>query len=402
MKKLLIILLVTLQVSAQETEFKTYKNGLIYSENTISQLTHIVDSLNLQYSTCELNKTYYAKPQTIGHYIQIRKKKPTEAIKDLKNHMNFNAFIAKHQPSRVIKNKLITKFNYINYRDELTISFDIINTNDTYDYYDIAFTKDLKRFKKDLKNKWIFQYNKNNDLLAAIYFPSTLKAKALPKSYARKIGYSNCLIDTTTVKFLKSAKKGWVELPEKWQELSLTKKKSLLTKLRNTKVYGSCSMDSSPREHALRIALLSAETIDWKVFMRAHLDILNDYFDRTSDGSYAQAGRKTYLKELETIGINVPDLIMGITFRVENNPKNHYYGSISRMGRAITEAKEREKIATEILAIINNKNLDDYNRYLFYFLYANYVAHLKDSKIQAIAKAELKLAKKNLPQYLFQ
>ena len=402
MKKLLIILLVTLQVSAQETEFKTYKNGLIYSENTISQLTHIVDSLNLQYSTCELNKTYYAKPQTIAHFIEIKHKDSKEAIQDLKNEMSFDDFIKKHQPEEVLKNKLITKFRYNNYKNEPTVSFKLISPKRSYRYHELNFTENLAQYNKNLKNKWIFQYNKNNDLLAAIYFPNTLKAKALPNSYARKIGYSNCLIDTTAVKFLKSAKRGWVELPEKWQELSLTKKKSLLTKLRNTKVYGSCSMDSSPREHALRIALLSAETIDWKVFMRAHLDILNDYFDRASDGSYAQAGRKTYLKELETIGINVPDLIMGITFRVENNPKNHYYGSISRMGRAITEAKEREKIATEILAIINNKNLDDYNRYLFYFLYANYVAHLKDSKIQAIAKAELKLAKKNLPQYLFQ
>ena len=50
-------------------------------------------------------------------------------------------------------------------------------------------------------------------------------------------------------------------------------------------------MDNSPRIHALNIAKLSAETINWEVFLRAHLDIMKDKFERMSDGSYAFGGR---------------------------------------------------------------------------------------------------------------
>lgn len=66
-------------------------------------------------------------------------------------------------------------------------------------------------------------------------------------------------------------------------------------------VVGGCSQDMSPRVHAMNIALLSAETINWEIFLRSHLDIMNDNFERMSDGSYAWAGRKTYIKELEVL-----------------------------------------------------------------------------------------------------
>ena len=104
---------------------------------------------------------------------------------------------------------------------------------------------------------------------------------------------------------------------------------------RNRVVVGGCSMDNSPRLHALNIARLSAETVNWETFLRAHLDIMNDRFERVSDGSYAQAGRQTYLRELEELDINVPDLLLGISLRIENASRNHYFGSLSRLGRAL-------------------------------------------------------------------
>lgn len=44
------------------------ENGLIYDTETMSQLSIIVDSLNLQFKTCE-SKQYYAIPQAQGHYV---------------------------------------------------------------------------------------------------------------------------------------------------------------------------------------------------------------------------------------------------------------------------------------------------------------------------------------------
>ena len=140
---------------------------------------------------------------------------------------------------------------------------------------------------------------------------------------------------------------------------------------RSRRVIGMCSMDSSPRYHAMNIAQLAAESFSWDLFLRAHLDILNDNFSRASDGSYAWAGRQTYVKEMEILDIEVGDLLLGITFRVQNPSPNHYYGSIRRLGRAISESKDRDAIVSTIKEGIADTYLDTYNRMLLFYLYAN-------------------------------
>jgi hypothetical protein len=169
---------------------------------------------------------------------------------------------------------------------------------------------------------------------------------------------------------------------------------------RNRKVYGMCSQDQSPRYHAMEIAVLSAESVNWEVFLRAHLDIMNDRFERVSDGSYAWAGRKTYLAELEALDINVVDLLLGMTIRIENPSENHYFGNISRLGRALSETTHAEAVEAKMLDMIADATLDDFNRLLIYFLFRNYMYHLEDASHQATLTARLKLAVATLPTYL--
>lgn len=169
---------------------------------------------------------------------------------------------------------------------------------------------------------------------------------------------------------------------------------------RNRRVVGGCSMDQSPRIHAFNIALLSAETTKWEIFLRSHLNIMNDRFDRVSDGSYAQKGRETYIKELEVLDINVLDLIIGISLRVENPSANHYYGSIYRIGRALSETKFKPEIETMLLDMIKDDELDDFNRTLMYFLYDNYYHSLKDKSEQNLCQIKLKEAVSKLPDYI--
>jgi hypothetical protein len=177
-------------------------------------------------------------------------------------------------------------------------------------------------------------------------------------------------------------------------------KKEALELKRNRIVVGGCSQDNSPRIHALNIAMLSAETINWETFLRSHLDIMNDRFERVSDGSYAWAGRKTYIRELEILDINVPELLLGITLRVENPGKNHYYGSIGRLGRAIAESKDLALFSSKILEMIADNKLDDYNRVLMYYLYLNMNHYLQDEEIKKENKERLKKAISALPAYL--
>lgn len=176
--------------------------------------------------------------------------------------------------------------------------------------------------------------------------------------------------------------------------------KTALELKRNRIVVGGCSQDNSPRIHAVNIAKLAAETINWEIFLRSHLDIMNDRFDRVSDGSYAWGKRKTYIKELEVLDINVLDLLLGISLRIENPSKNHYYGSIGRIGRALSETEKANEIEAKMLEMIADNQLDDYNRILMYYLFLNYNHNLENEEKQTVNKEKLTAAVNKLPEYL--
>ena len=109
--------------------------------------------------------------------------------------------------------------------------------------------------------------------------------------------------------------------------------------------------------------------------------------------------RNTYIKELEELNINVIDLILGISFRIENPASNHYYGSIGRVGRALSETKNRNEIEQAMLSIISDSELDYYNRLLFYFLFKNYNYYIKDETIKKENDEKLAKAVATLPDY---
>jgi hypothetical protein len=186
---------------------------------------------------------------------------------------------------------------------------------------------------------------------------------------------------------------------EEYVGMYISKDAELVMK-RNRRVIGGCSMDMSPRIHAFNIAILSAETTKWEIFLRSHLNIMNDRFERVSDGSYAQEARKTYIKELETLDINVLDLIVGISLRVENPSQNHYYSSINRIGRALSESKNKSELETLLLTMIKDHELDDYNRVLMYYLFENYNYYIEDVALKALNKERLKMAVAEMPNYI--
>lgn len=169
---------------------------------------------------------------------------------------------------------------------------------------------------------------------------------------------------------------------------------------RSRRVIGGCSMDNSPRIHAMNIAQLSAESFNWDIFLRSHLNIMNDRIDRVSDGSWAWASRNTYIKELEDLNINVLDLILGISFRLENPAKGHYYGSINRLGRAIAESKDLERIEDKLCIIISDEKIDDYNRLLVYYLYENLIYNKDKSEEKTLYNSSSEEIIKLLPEHL--
>lgn len=381
-------------LSAQP-EFKTYPNGLIYSEATMGKLHRIVDSLNLKYKSCELNRTYYSTAQAKAHVVILEKGNAREAKKDIKQGISFDDFLKKYPDAKVRRNALVVRTSYKDYQEKEVIEYGEVSLNTNYGL-------EIQRSKADpdigKQGSWLYESEKES--LQAFYFTSGIASAPLTANYARRIGYSDCLVDTSTNKFKNDASFGHAGLPENWQSLTEPEKIKLLDKLRSTKVMGFCSMDDSPRIHAVNIALLSAETTHWEVFLRSHLDIMNDRFDRMTDGSYAQGQRQTYIKELEDLDINVPELILGISLRVENPSRNHYYGSIGRLGRAISESKQKEMFEKEILDMTGDPELDDYNRVIAYFLYKSYLNYLYSGKDNTEKHQKLKTAIAGLPGYL--
>ena len=415
MKKILLTLTVLSLHSLQaQTEFTTFKNGLIYSEDTMSKLGKIVDSLHLKYKVCDLDQKFYSKQQTKGHLITLEKEHVENAKKDIDNHISYEDFIVKYPNAVVRKDLLIIKSKIKNYRDKDVITYNEIDFGVDYG---VEIEKDYsqKLFEHNGENSWIYEYNdKDNytdEKITAFYFASEFKKVLLEPEYSRQIIYSDCLIDTSSTKFIELNQDNEdkdlnhdfsVNLPLNWRKLSHSKKTEILEQMRSEKAVGSCSQDTRPRVQGVNMALLSAETGRWDIFLKSHLDIMNDRFDRLSDGSYAWKSRQTYIKELEELNINVYDLIMGITFRLDNPVKNHYYGSVGRLGRAVSEAKDREKFMSQMLAMIEDEKLDDYNRVISYFLFMSCNNYINDKNLQKLNSDKLKISVAKLPVYIYE
>lgn len=509
----LVFLFAALFSFSQNGEFKTYNNGLIYSENSVTKLKHIVDSLNLKFRVCNVNKKYKSVAQTKAIHVQLKKKSILEAKKDIENKIPLEDFIKKYPKAIISKKLLVTKYHYFDrYNKKDFVDIRNIELNDGERF---SILKSKSEFNPEInvsaKDKWVFNYEPKTEYSAesieAFYFVENFESKSINEKYSKLIQYSDCMVDTTAYVFrensiesgvryydtipkkhslfveyvntklnrptfdyddffssdefvdpkkLSKKKKQKIEerrkivdskyekfykdlelweskrgsrldslrvndvtfLPrlneaflesknlksssdafEEYVESYISKEAALELK-RNRRVIGGCSMDNSPRIHAFNIAILSAETIKWEIFLRSHLDIMNDRFERVSDGSYAYGARKTYINELETLDINVLDLILGISLRIENPASNHYYGSIGRIGRALSESKDAKKIESQLLEMIADNELDDYNRILMYYLFANYNSYIEDQSVRTENNLKLKNSISKLPDYL--
>ncbi|MES2574160.1 MAG: hypothetical protein V4572_04415 [Bacteroidota bacterium] len=516
MKKIFVfMILFCINLNAQNNEFKVYNNGLIYSENSVAKLKHIVDSLNLKFKVCEFNKTFLSCSQTKANYVRLEKSNVLEAKKDLENNISYLEFKAKYPKANFNENLVLVKSLYINYENIGSVDFSSLELGKSQSERIISTQKNIDSYKNSFKGKWIFDFQEKTKYseasLEAFYFVEEFKTKPITDKYARLIQYSDCMIDTTAQVFYDKAKdesgligydpslpnkavkfnlyidkvlkkpsfssekmeiiyryeeiafsdkskkmskkdtahkellekeyEAYQKESEKWESLRLSRLDSLkkadsnfmlllndalvevkansssndefeeyvgryvsketeLELKRNRRVMGGCSMDSRPRIHALNIALLSAETTKWEIFLRSHLDIMNDRFDRVSDGSYAQGTRNTYIKEIEVLDINVLDLILGISLRIENPSKNHYFSSINRVGRALSESGNPRLMETTVLNMISDNDLDDFNRILMYYLFDNYNHNLTDENTKKLNQTKLQLAVSNMPDYI--
>lgn len=167
---------------------------------------------------------------------------------------------------------------------------------------------------------------------------------------------------------------------------------------RSYKVMGVCSADPRPRDQAIGICKLAAETHQWDIFLRSHLNIMNDKFERASDGSWAWGGRGTYMRELEELNINTSDLLIGTCLGASNLHDQHYSASTSRVGRSLIEAKDRDNVEHKLLSMVKDETLDLYNRVQMSYLFVFYTTSLNDREHHLANLAKIKQAIGTLPE----
>lgn len=166
---------------------------------------------------------------------------------------------------------------------------------------------------------------------------------------------------------------------------------------RSFRVHGFCSADTGPRDHAKAICKLAAENYQWDIFLRAHLDIMNDNFERASDGAWAWGARETYIKELEELDINTVDLLIGTTLNSRDVSDNHYQARTSRIGRALAESKYKAEAEKLLIYMTQDARLDLYNRMEMAYAFIFYNRNLKDKRAYNTNLDKIKRAIKTLP-----
>ena len=454
------------------SEFNKNSNGLIYSDQDINALKFVIDSLNLKFKTCDLNKDYFSYPQTRLYSLHFESK--NNNLKELKielgSNPDFYTIINKYKSflKKVDSSKILIQSPHKGDNGRLIYlsgnAFSGFNT-------DYSITAILPN------QKWIYDYEeKGKDNTAytidCSFIPGNFSQVIIPSQYARLIQYIDCMIDTSASIFLgkqdlnpferkTSAKADTyykdindylnkkLDLKKKKDDYNfdylnadkikyaitnlsddqfLSEKIKLLTAIylenetgsdeteeliaafiskekaleikRKRRVFGQCSQDNSPRVHAKNIAILAAETHSWDIFLQAHLNIMNDRFERITDGSYAWGKRQTYIKELEALDINVTDMMLGLCLRSFNTSDNHYNGTVWRIGKALSESKDRLLFEEKAKKIMQDDKLDEFNRSLIFLLYHTYLNHLTDKDERKIKVTALKKSVDNYPAFI--
>jgi hypothetical protein len=454
-------------------EFQKNANGLIYSDQDINALRFVVDSLNLKFKTCDLNKAYLSYPQAKLYHLSFESK--TNDLQDLLKEFNSTPDLY----------TLLKKYNA--YLKEVDSSELLIRTPHKYEGKTVylsgnsfsGFGENYLVSRKGLgpNQKWAYEYekkDKDNDSYSidCAYIPNGFLQITIAAKYAKLIQYIDCMIDTAATIFLggpesetynkKIAERCGAYYKEindylnkkmnlvkkkddytfdylghekvEYAKTNLSKDVFLITRLklltdlylknergsdpieeliasfiskekaleikRKRRVYGQCSMDNSPRVHAKNIAVLAAETHSWDIFLQAHLNIMNDRFERMSDGSYAWGTRQTYIKELEVLDINVIDMMLGLSMRAFNVANGHYNGTVWRIGKALSESKDRLKFEEEAKQMMKDETLDEFNRSLVFLLYHTYLNYLADKTERKQKVEEFKKAADQYPSFI--
>lgn len=187
---------------------------------------------------------------------------------------------------------------------------------------------------------------------------------------------------------------GWVLAD--YAERYLTAPKLLEFK-RSYRVPRICNFDSGPRDHARAICMLAVECHQWDVFLRAHMDILNDHVSRNIGEIQGRASRVTYIQEIEELSINRINLLVGTMLNAKNLSRNHYQASSWRIGETMSDSKNKNEFEDLMVKMICDERLDIYNRMEITLAFLAYNDHGRDETTCRRNLEKIRYAVEKLP-----
>ena len=179
----------------------------------------------------------------------------------------------------------------------------------------------------------------------------------------------------------------------------LISKERALNLMRQNQQVGSGSFDTGPENQLRRIAVLAAETHQWQVFIQAFLNIMNDRASRVSDSNIASASRKTYAEELTKLDLDPFKLLLGINFRIAAGGDSHYSGSGDKIAQAFASLPEdyQVRFENELLGILSDPDLDDFNDLHFYNTLMQYQYFMRETERASMIRQMVQELEKKLP-----
>ena len=150
------MILFCIKINAQNTEFKVYNNGLIYSENSVSKLNHIVDSLSLKFKVCEFSKTFLSCSQAKANFVGMRGGKVLEAKKDLENNISYLEFKSKYPKTNFDENLVVVQSIYKDYENIESVEFSSLELGKSKSERIVSTKKNIDSYQHSFKGKWIF------------------------------------------------------------------------------------------------------------------------------------------------------------------------------------------------------------------------------------------------------
>ncbi len=172
----------------------------------------------------------------------------------------------------------------------------------------------------------------------------------------------------------------------------------LLAFHRNQAIRGSCSMDDRPIKQLEKIAHNAALLMDWDLFIKTHLDLINNRYLASAYSSYGVANRKNPANSLEII-FDPMDLFLGTILQYHQKSEKQYQSNRFQIAKSILALQEKEVLIEKLIEMSRHSGLDVYNRLcildMLEYLHRLEPENLRESTLASI-RAELPSNKQTL------